>query len=396
MAGDDAPPTLLRNASKLMGKRELVLVAAFLVMGIVVYQVTAPPPPPGSEGVSIGGIVQKLKREVQGSRETATATSAQSKPVEASVKLVRLNIPRNNALIITGSDRSDVAVEMQVTARGFNQAEAKAAADAAKVSIEAAGDALAITTVWPMRQNNQSGFISEGTITVSLPRRLQLRLEPHSGRLTISDVAGVEVLGQRGETRISKIAGHVALNHTGGRLEIESIPSLKLTARNSNASVRGIAGTVSMETIGAELQMEDIAGPLEIEARNTELVFDAAKLLEPPFRYNGTGGVLRLSNLRTESRLDGRNVEIEVTVAAAAPITIYSTGEDIRVTAPPGGYALDAVATEGDITSEDSSITATPGDSPDARVTANIRGGGPPLTLRATRARIDIRKSAGK
>src|SRR5688572_29945819 len=101
--------------SKFMGKRELVLVAVFLVMGIVVYQFTAPPPPPGSEGISFGGIVQKLKREVQGARENATASTTQSRPVDAAVTLVRLNIPRNNTLIINGSERADIAVEMQVT-----------------------------------------------------------------------------------------------------------------------------------------------------------------------------------------------------------------------------------------------------------------------------------------
>ena len=380
-----------------MGKRELVLVALFVVIGVVVYQFTAPPPPPGSEGVSIGGIVQKIRREVQGSRETATATTAQSRPVDAAAKLVRLNIPRNNALIVKGTDTNQIAVEMQVTARGFTQAEAKTAADGARVSIESAGDAIAVTTDWPMRRNNESGFISEGTITLSLPKRLQVRVEPHAGRLRIEDVAGVEVLGQRGETHIAQSTGHVALNHTGGRLEIAAVPSLKLTARNSNATIRGIAGAVILETIGGELQLEDIGGPIEIlEARNSEIAVDAAKLLKPPFRYNGTGGVLRVSGLRTESRIDGRNVEFEVALGAAAPVTIYSTGEDIRVTAPPGGYTLDAVATEGDITSEDSTLTATPGDSPDARVTAKIRGGGPALTLRATRARIDVRKSTGK
>ena len=379
-----------------MGKRELVLAALFVAIGVAVYHFRADPPPPGSEGVSFGGIVQKLKREVQGARETANASASQSHPVDASVRLVRLNFPRANALTITGSERDDISVEMQVTARGFNEAEAKAAASAAKISIEPAGDAISVSTIWPMRQNSENGFISDGTITVSLPRRLLVRLEPHSGRLAIADVAGAEVMGQRGETRIAKIAGHVALNHTGGRLEIESVASLKLTARNSNAKIRLIGGAVSMETTGAEMQLEELGGPLEIEARNTELVFDAAKLLKPPFRYNGTGGLLRVAGLRTESRLDGRNVEFDVTLAAAAPVTIYSTGEDIRVIAPPGGYTLDAVATEGDITSEDSSITATPGDSPDARAAAPIRGGGPPLTLRATRARIDIRKAAGK
>lgn len=379
-----------------MGKRELVLIAVFLVMGIGVYQFRAAPPPPGSEGFSIGGLVQKLKREVQGAREVATATSAQSRPVDGPVKLVRLNLPRNNALIINGTDGTNVSVEMQVTARGFNQAEAKSAADAAKIVIESAGDAIVVTTQWPARQNNESGFVSEATITIGLPKRLHLRVELHSGRLSVSNVAALEVMGQRGETRVAKIAGHVVLNHTGGRLEIESVPSLKLIARNSNAKIRNVGGALTMETTGAELQMDEIVGPLEIEARNTELVFDAAKLLKPPFRYNGTGGLLRVSGLRTESRIDGRNVDFDVALAAAAPVTIYSTGEDIRVTAPPGGYTLDAVATEGDIRSEDSSITATPGDSPDARATATIRGGGPALTLRATRARIDIRKSAGK
>jgi hypothetical protein len=378
-----------------MGKRELVIVLLFIAVGVVVYQFTAPPPPPGSENVSFGSIVQKLRRGVQGAQETATASSSQARPIDASTKLVRLNFPRPNSVTITGTDRDEITVEMQVTARGFTPAEAKAAADAAKVTIEPAADAMSISTMWPMRQNNQ-GFISEGTITISLPKRLQLRIEPHSGRMTITDVGGLEVMGQRGETRIAKIAGHVALNHTGGRLEIESVPSLKLTARNSNAKLRAIAGAVSMETTGAELQLEDLAGPLEIESRNTELVIDAGNLLKPPFRYNGTGGLLRVSGLRTESRLDGRNVEFDVSLAAPAPVTIYSTGEDIRVVAPPGGYTLDAVATEGDIRSEDSSITATPGDSPDARATAKIRGGGPALTLRATRAGIDIRKPAGK
>jgi hypothetical protein len=136
-----------------MGKRELVLIALFVVMGIVVYQFTAPPPPPGSEGFSFGSMVQKLKRGVQGAREMATAATSQSLPVGASVRLVRLNIPRNNSLTITGSDRADLAVEMQVTARGFDQAEAKAAAAGAKVTIEQAGDAISVTTTWPGRDS---------------------------------------------------------------------------------------------------------------------------------------------------------------------------------------------------------------------------------------------------
>jgi len=379
-----------------MGKRELVLISLFVVVGIVVYQFTAPPPAPGSEGMSIGGIIQKLRREVQGNRETAAVESSKALPVPASVRLVRLNLTGNNSVTIAGSDRTDIAVEMKLTGRGYTKEEAKAAAERAELKIEHAGDAIAVTVGWARRDSRQPGYVIDGNITVALPKRLLIRLEPHMGRLAISDVAGAEIMGQRGETRISKIGGHLALSHTSGKLEIETVPSLKLTARNSDARIRGVGGTLTTDTNGGEMQLEDIVGPIEIEARNTEMTVDAAKLARPPFRYNGTGGHLRVSNLRTESRLDGRNVELDVIMTGAAPVTIYNTGEDILVTPPAGGYSLDAVATDGQITAADSNITATPGNGPEARVSVDIRGGGPSLTLRVTRGRIELRKPAGK
>jgi hypothetical protein len=380
-----------------MGKRELVLILLFAVMGVVVYQFTAPPPPPGSEGVSFGGIVGKLKREIQGNRETASATVKQALPMDMGTRLVRINFQRNNDLTITGTDGTEISVEMTVTARGFDQAEAKAAADGAQVKLEKVGDAVSVSSVFaPSPSRDRRGSINNGTITVHVPRRLLVRVEPHTGKLLINDVAGVEVMGSRGETRIKGSTGHVILTHTGGALEIDNVPSLKLTARNSRGSIKRVAGTVSVEGTGGELELAEIAGPLDVESRNIEWRIDAAKTVKPPMRFNGTGGRLRIEGLRTEARLDGRNVDMDVMLAAAAPVTIYNTGDDINVTSPPGGYALDAVATEGRITSADSSITATPGDGPDARVSANIRGGGPPLTLRVTRGQIDVRKPAGK
>jgi hypothetical protein len=70
-------------------------------------------------------------------------------------------------------------------------------------------------------------------------------------------------------------------------------------------------------------------------------------------------------------------------------VTIYNLGE-IRVTAPPGGYALDAGTTEGRITIEDGDVKPTEGSDP--RAVGPVRGGGPTLTLRATRGAITVRK----
>jgi len=379
-----------------MGKRELVLIALFAVVGIVVYQFTAPPPPPGSEEVSVGGIFQRFKRSVQGPRETKTTESKDVVDVEATVRLLRISFAYGNDLTIVGSDRKDISIESKITGRGYDQAEATAIAETAKLKIEQTSEAVSMTAAanLPGRRNGPRAFVSQASYTINIPRRLAVRLEPHSGQLNVRDIAAIEIMGSRGPTTLSNIEGHIVLSQTGSRLEIDGAGSLKLTSRNATGVIKRISGTVSMDATGAETRIEDLVGPLDIEARNAELTIDAAKLSKAPFRFNATGGRLRIENLKTESRIDGRRTDIEVELSGAAPITIYSTEETIIVRPPSGGYALDAVATEGNLTIEDGEFKVpTEGEQ---RVTGNVRGGGPALTLRANRGDIRVRKAEGK
>ena len=45
-----------------MGKRELLIIAAFVVIGTVVYQLTAPDPKPGEKAFSFSGLMSALRR----------------------------------------------------------------------------------------------------------------------------------------------------------------------------------------------------------------------------------------------------------------------------------------------------------------------------------------------
>jgi hypothetical protein len=373
-----------------MGKRELVLIAVFVVLGICVYQVTAPPPPPGSEGVSLGGIFRNMKRGIQGARESATADSQQTVPVDAALREVRVNVTRTSDLTVTGEDRADVSAEFHVTAHGFDQAEAKAAAEATRLKLEQVGDALVVSldnaSARSLPRNSNVGQI---VILLKVPRRLGLRMEPHSGRLIVSRIADAEIMGSRGDTSVMGLAGRLVLTHSGGPLELDDVPALKLNARNSRGTVKHVNGPMTLDAIGGELAISEIAGPLEIEARNTDMRLEGVKALKGPLRINTTGGELRVDGLRTEARIDGRNTRIEVALAASALVTIYNLGA-IRVTPPAGGYTLDAAATEGRITMDDEGPKPSEGN--DQRAAGAIRGGGPILTLRATRGSITIEK----
>ena len=55
-----------------MGKRELLLVVVFVVLGLGVYQVTAPASEPGAPGFSIGRLVQFAKAHFHGAQVRRT------------------------------------------------------------------------------------------------------------------------------------------------------------------------------------------------------------------------------------------------------------------------------------------------------------------------------------
>jgi hypothetical protein len=375
-----------------MGKRELVLIALFLVVGIAVYQFTAPPAPPGSD-LSVGGIFQRMRRGMQGARETASAESHRAVPVDPSVKIVRISLPRPCDLTITASDRPDIGIDIKAMARGYTQAEARTAAEGTTLTVDATPDAIALKGAW-LDLRGPAGYVTQAAITIAVPRQLAIRLEPHVGLLTVKDVASLDATSSRGETHVTGTEGDVRLSHSGGTLEIAGGTSLKLTTHSSRGEISAITGTVSVDTTGGRLTLTGIGGPLDVESHMTDLTISGIDALKAPLRYTGTGGQLRIDGLRSEARLDGHNTDMDVRLGAAAPVTISNVGA-ISVTAPPGGYTLDAVATEGRITADDSSITATPSDGPDARVNVKVRGGGPTLTVRATRGRIEVR-GAGK
>src|SRR5260370_8222613 len=231
-----------------MGKRELVLVCAFVVLGIAVYQFTAPPRPPGSEGVTIGSIIRSLRRGVRGARATSTTDSTRTVAVAADATVLRLSISRVSDVTIAGEDRADIAAALHVVGRGYDESEARAAAGSVKLKIEPAGGAVVVSLdIANAVSLPRSVPPPQVTLTLTVPRRLSAHMDPHFGRLIVSNLADAEIMASRGETRVTGIAARLQLTHAGGALDIADTGSPKLTPRTTPASFKQSAAAPTTE-----------------------------------------------------------------------------------------------------------------------------------------------------
>jgi hypothetical protein len=132
-----------------------------------------------------------------------------------------------------------------------------------------------------------------------------------------------------------------------------------------------------------------------MEGRNTEITLENLETTKGPIRINANGGTVRMNGLKSEARIDGRNTEITVVMGGAAALAIYSEGEEVELTPPPGAFSLDALVIEGEITPDTAvaelglKMSRGEGNS-ESRASGSVRGGGPTITVRSTRGNLRL------
>lgn len=376
-----------------MGKRELMLIAAFVILGGIVYQLTATPAPPGEEGFSISKILDEVRREVRGSRFSAERTSTVVQAIDAAVTEVRVTL-RNGPLTIVGEPRDDVSAELKATSNGVDDAEAQRLVEATNIKFDKAGSILFVSVDFP-----EPGQQRVRNLALAVPSRLIVRvIESHQGKLEISGVAGVELGMARGETIVQNISGRVTASHRGGDFRVSDAGSVELTTRGSDVTVERIRGEATFETQAGDLKTTGIAGAIELESNATDVLLEALERTAGAVHVNASGGDVEMRGLRTESRIDLRNAGLDLVVDRPATIAIYSEGDEpVNVTVPRAGFRLDALATG-------AAVRTTPDDlavkwgvdvtraEPDGeqKVSGDVHGGGPLLTIRTRQASITL------
>ncbi len=370
-----------------MGKRELLLIFAFATVGATVYYATAPAAQPGERGFSIARIVESLRREIHGNRSSAEMTTTTAVPLRAGVTEVRFET-RNARLKISGEDRADVLCELQAWSSGHDETEAKRYAGETALKTTEAGVSLVISIKYPEPATQRA------TLVVRMPKALAVRIQPSRSTLEIADVSAVDLAEWRGEAVVRRISGRVTAIHRGGTLTVEGVGALKLNTRGSTVVLKDVKGEAEMQVQAGELRGQALAGPVEVELNGTRLMLEDLTTTRRPIRINAIGGSVTLGGIRTETRIDGRDTRIVVTVDQPAPVAIYSEAEEsMDVTLPAAGFQVDALATDGRLTVPEGMLEVKTTDN-EQRASGAIGGGGPTITLRSSRGNITIKTKA--
>ena len=374
-----------------MGKRELLLIGAFIVVGVVMYQLTAAPPPAGTRTGTVGGFLDHVRREIRGNRFYAEVSSSTTHPVDASMSEVRLRLGGTVRLTVTGEDRGDVQIDLKVRSNGYDEAEAqrlaKQSVDALK--IDNAGAAMIAVVTYPDPGSQWP------TATVKVPARLRVRIE-QAASITASGVHTLELAPTRGDATISNVSDLVSGNHRGGKLNIEKCGNVKLTTGGSQLTVKDVKD-LALSMRSGELEASGLRGAIELDTNQADVRISAIDKAKGPIRINAVGGEVIVDGLASEARIDGRNTSISVSLLQPVPLAIYNEGdEDVTLTPPAAGYKLDAVVRGGRILPPDLlkelGITHEEGaESNEARASGAVRGGGPTITVRTNRGNLVLK-----
>ena len=256
---------------------------------------------------------------------------------------------RTTELTVVGEDRADIAAELRVHSRGFDDAEAKRWPK----QTEAQGRAGRRRASWPQHRLSPQRGTPDGALDAAGSRAAcSSRLTRNRGRLDRRRRRRRRAGPSRGESAIGRSRDACTGTQRGGDAGGRRTPGAQ--ARRHAAPTHGSNRSAARRrstSLGGELQRQrhrrsarDRSAQRRGRRRSTKLEQDRRRSPRsmPPARI-----AVASKGLRTEARIDGRDTEsTSIVDRAGAAGDLQRRRRTGRVTPPPGGYKLDAVASE--------------------------------------------------
>jgi hypothetical protein len=365
-----------------MGKRELLLISGFAFVGLLVYQLTMPAT--ADTGGGFAAWWARLKSHVREDWTERRYERKEEAPVPAAAKTVEVAIERGSLTII-GEPRETIGVEVTGVVFGGDEQMAKAIEQQIALGVVADGPIMRVSLTLPKREEPQRR--PRVQLTLRVPSRLTADVRLGGGELDVSNVAAVHAAKASGRIRFATIAGAVTGELGPGEIDIDHVGSVAIETRNSQVRIANVAGSLEAEARRGDFRARGIGGPAHLEGRDLEGELED---IAGPLRLTGSGGEVRVRGAKGSITAETERTTLKFTLDSAVAITATTEHDAIELTLPPGGIALDAMATDGDIRLPDGMLTVQR-DGDNAKASGAIRGGGPKVVLRTSRGDITVR-----
>lgn len=362
-----------------MGKRELLIIAACAVLGVLAFELTAAPASGTRRPFSLSTLVDNWRRQARGSRTSVQVSHADTIPAPDSLSDLRISgVPD---VTVIGEARSDVTYELAVTGSGADDAGARDVAARTTLERDDLGGIL-VLRLRPAPDGRQTS-----AVTLRVPARLAVRIS--GARMThVTGVSAVHLDATIGEAAIRQVTGVVDGSHRNGRLAIEDAGSATIAVMSATTSLLRIGGRVSLTARNGECDLTDAGGAIDADVTNGKITVTGAR---QGMTLTATNAQAIVTAPRGDVKIDARRTSVMLTLTTPVAVAILTTDEPLRVKLPATfDAAIDAVAGEkGTIDASDFGLTPSR-DGVETRLAHTFGGGRLRVALRNTRGAIVI------
>lgn len=317
-----------------MGKRELLLIGAFVVVGVAIWRLTAPPGEQKTGRFSLQRTLESIRTEFQSQDASAEVSASAKVQIEPAVTRVKLE-DFAGSLTVEGTEETDVGADLRGTVFGSDEAQARGFAAATIVRAEVEADTVRVTIDRP--ETKRSPRLE---LRLRIPKRLVVEAAMRSGRLDARQVAGLQIDVRRTTVRAESIAGSVKGSQRSGELEIADVGSVDLTTSSADVRVERVSGGVKAEASDGEWLVRDVSGAVELVSEDAQVTLER---IAGALTFKASDGQLTVRGRVGDLRGEGRRCRLAFRIEGAGTLDV--TAEDgpveVQVDAATGaGYDL--------------------------------------------------------
>ncbi len=361
-----------------MGKRELLLLVVFVVLGLGVYQVAAPAAPAEGEGFSFGRLLELAKAHIHGARERRTVTRTAAVTPAAGATTLDLG-DVGGTVIVEGHDAPEIRIQFEAVLSGVDAKDLDAQERDLAVSLENDGQATRL------RVEHREGRRPRFEVRVAMPHALTARLSGR-GSAEVRAIAGLHLDEFRGELITEALGGPVTGELRDARAEFGEGATLNLHTRNGRLHAEAPAA-VAIEGERGTIEVVDATGPVSIETDYCRMVVRGSG---GPVTITGEGGIIDLRDIAHPLTIEADRLTVSAELLEPVPTTIAVSNDSVDVTLPRrGGLQLDASITDGTLRVPDT-LERVRADGTES-VRAAVGGGGPLVKVAVEQGELRIR-----